>query len=113
MLDRAGFLDHSLGSGGLGTLTTPDITTVIVAFAAAVAGMLAFETRAAAAVAVAISVTTIPSVAYFGVALILGDDNDAFGAFAVLTTNVVTLLAAGTLTLWVQRQARLRMASRD
>jgi uncharacterized hydrophobic protein (TIGR00271 family) len=107
VLDRTGYL-HSLGSGGLGTLTTTDITTVIVAFAAGVAGMLTFETRAAAAVGVAISVTTIPAISYFAVALVDNDATDAWGAFLVLVTNVLVLIAAGTLTVTVQRLLRSR-----
>jgi uncharacterized hydrophobic protein (TIGR00271 family) len=109
VLDHAGVLG-ALGGGGLGTLTTTDITTVIVAFAAGVAGMLAFETRAAAAVGVAISVTTIPAIAYFAVAVVLDDFNDAWGALGVLVTNVFFLIAAGTLTVCIQRFARARRA---
>jgi uncharacterized hydrophobic protein (TIGR00271 family) len=111
ILDRAGFL-HTLGSGGLGTLTTTDITTVIVAFAAGVAGMLAFETRAAAAVGVAISITTIPAIAYFAVAVVADDDKDALGALGVLVTNVLVLIAAGTLTVAIQRMVRARQERR-
>ena len=44
LLDWTGFLDQNLGSGGLGTFTTTDLTMVLVAFAAGAAGMLAFET---------------------------------------------------------------------
>jgi uncharacterized membrane protein len=84
---------------------------VIVAFAAGVAGMLAFETRAAAAVGVAISVTTIPAIAYFAVAVVADDDNDAWGALGVLATNVLVLLTAGTLTVAVQRALRARRAA--
>jgi uncharacterized hydrophobic protein (TIGR00271 family) len=110
LLDWRGFLDHPLGSGGLGTLARTDVTTVLVAFSAGIAGMLAFETRAAAAVGVAISVTTIPALAYFAVAAVLGRTSDAWGAFLVLDTNVLVLLAAGTLTLGVQRAVRARRA---
>jgi uncharacterized hydrophobic protein (TIGR00271 family) len=110
VLDHTGFLG-ALGSGGLGTLTTTDITTVIVAFAAGVAGMLAFETRAAAAVGVAISVTTIPAIAYFAVAIVADDSGDAWGALLVLLTNVAVLLAAGTVTVAVQRAMRARRAA--
>ena len=48
-------------------------STIAVALAAGVAGILAFETRASAAVGVAISVTTIPAVAYLGVAVGIGE----------------------------------------
>ena len=107
VLDHGGFL-HGLGSGGLGTLTTTDITTVIVALAAGVAGMLAFETRAAAAVGVAISVTTIPAIAYMAVAVVADDPNDAWGALGVLATNVCFLVVAGTVTVAIQRAIRAR-----
>jgi uncharacterized hydrophobic protein (TIGR00271 family) len=110
VLDHTGFLG-ALGSGGLGTLTTTDITTVIVALAAGVAGMLAFETRAAAAVGVAISVTTIPAIAYMAVAVVAEDANDAWGALGVLATNVLALIAAGTVTVAVQRALRTHRAA--
>jgi Domain of unknown function (DUF389) len=41
----------------------------LIALAAGVAAILFFETRASAAVGVAISVTTIPASAYLGVAI--------------------------------------------
>jgi hypothetical protein len=47
--------------------------------------MLAFETRAASAIGVAISVTTtIPAAAYLGVALELGELSKSLGALGVL-----------------------------
>jgi hypothetical protein len=46
---------------------------IVAAFAAGVAVMLSLETRARAAVGVAISVTTIPAAAYLGVALGTGN----------------------------------------
>jgi uncharacterized hydrophobic protein (TIGR00271 family) len=58
-----------VGQGGfLQDLSSVNVSTPIVAFAAGVAGMLALETRASSAVGVAISVTTIPASAYLGVA---------------------------------------------
>ena len=53
----------------VGDLSRTDYATVLIALAAGVAAILSFETRASAAVGVAISVTTIPAIAYFGVAL--------------------------------------------
>ena len=64
---------HLSGPGAL-QATGGDASTFIVAFAAGVAGMLAFETRASAAVGVAISVTTIPAAAYLGVSTAIGDE---------------------------------------
>ena len=83
---------------------TLDASTFVVAFAAGVAGMLAFETRASAAVGVAISVTTIPAAAYLGVSSAVGDRAGSSGALEVLLANVAMLLIAGTLTLAIQRR---------
>jgi uncharacterized hydrophobic protein (TIGR00271 family) len=91
-----------LGSGGLRTLGSVDYSTVLVALAAGVAAMLSFETRAAAAVGVAISVTTIPASALLGVSLGLGDGDRAGGAAVVLGVNVALLILSGTLTLLLQ-----------
>jgi uncharacterized hydrophobic protein (TIGR00271 family) len=87
----------------VGGLVEVDYSTVIVAAAAGVAAMLSFETRASAAVGVAISVTTIPASAYLGVALGSGGGHGADNALAMLAVNVALLIATGTLTLAVQR----------
>ncbi len=89
-------------------LSSVNISTPIVAFAAGVAGMLALETRASSAVGVAISVTTIPASAYLGVAAGVGEASQALGALLVLGINVVMLLAGGCATLLLQQ----RLASR-
>jgi len=99
----------TLDDSALSGLTTVNDATVVVALAAGVAGMLALETRASSAVGVAISITTIPAAAYFGVAVVVGEMGKAWGALAVLGVNVTMLLAAGTATLVVQR----RLARRD
>ena len=75
----------------------------MVALVAGVAGILALETRASAAVGVAISVTTIPASAYLGVAAGFGEIDKASGALAVLGINVAMLLAGGSLTLVTQQ----------
>ncbi len=77
--------------------------TIVVALFAGVAGMLAIETRASAGVGVAISVTTIPAAAYFGIALGLGQATEATGALAVLSLNVLFLVIGAAGTLLVQR----------
>lgn len=97
---RAGF---EVGSSFLQGLSTVNISTPIVAFAAGVAGILALETRASSAVGVAISVTTIPASAYLGVAAGVGEVDKAAGALLVLGVNVVMLLAGGASTLLLQR----------
>src|ERR1700733_9278757 len=99
LLPTGGHINSSFLAG----LSTVNISTPIVAFAAGVAGMLALETRASSAVGVAISVTTIPASAYLGVAAGVGQIDKAWGALLVLAINVSMLLLAGCLTLLVQR----------
>jgi len=105
LLSLFGFLPDGfeVEQSSLSTLAKTDYSTVLVALAAGVAGMLAFETKASAAVGVAISVTTIPASAYLGVALGAGGIEHAFGALVVLIINVTLLIVGGTMTLLVQR----------
>lgn len=105
LLKATGFLPDGfdVDQSSLSTLATTDYSTVLIALAAGVAGMLAFETRASQAVGVAISVTTIPASAYLGVAIGGGGIDHAFGALVVLAVNVALLIVGGTLTLLVQR----------
>jgi uncharacterized hydrophobic protein (TIGR00271 family) len=84
--------------------THVNTTTILVALAAGVAGMLAVETRASAAVGVAISVTTIPASAYLGVALGIGQLRTSLSALAVLGANVAMMLLGGSIALAVQRR---------
>jgi uncharacterized hydrophobic protein (TIGR00271 family) len=100
--------DLVLGKGGLKGLATTDYSTVLIALAAGVAAMLSFETRASAAVGVAISVTTIPASAYWGVAVGTGEARSAEGALLVLAVNVCLLIVSGSATLAVQRSLRNR-----
>ncbi len=105
LLSLFGFLPSGfeVEQSSLSTLAKTDYTTVLVALAAGIAGMLSFETRASAAVGVAISVTTIPASAYLGVALGAGGIDHAFGALVVLAINVTLMITSGTATLLVQR----------
>ena len=104
-LDVFGFLPagFDVEQSSLSTLAKTDYSTVLIALAAGVAGMLSFETRASTAVGVAISVTTIPASAYLGVALGAGGIEHAMGALVVLAINVALLIVGGTLTLLAQR----------
>ena len=86
-------------------LTHVDETTVLIAVAAGIAAMLAFETRASAAVGVAISVTTIPASAALGVSFGFGAWSEGLDALAVLGVNVACLLLSGSLTLAAQQWA--------
>jgi len=101
--------DTVLSSSVLGpSLTTLGPGTALVAIAAGVAGMLAYERAGGAAVGVAISVTTIPAAAYVGDAIALGRSAPVGGAFLVLIVNVVLIIATSTATLAFQRRNRVR-----
>jgi uncharacterized hydrophobic protein (TIGR00271 family) len=112
LLDLLDLLPSSfeVGESALRGLTTVNSSTFAVALVAGIAGILALETRAAAAVGVAISVTTIPASAYLGVAAGMGEVDKASGALAVLGINVGMLLVGGSLTL-VAQQALTRRRS--
>jgi uncharacterized hydrophobic protein (TIGR00271 family) len=100
--------DFVVGESALSGLTSVNATTVGVAAAAGVAGMLALETRASAGVGVAISVTTIPAAAYLGVAAGVGELDKVPGALAVLAVNVVMISIGGAGTLLTQRRLSRR-----
>jgi uncharacterized hydrophobic protein (TIGR00271 family) len=97
----SGFNLHE--TGVLGGLVHVNDETLVVAFVAGAAGMLAFETRAGSAIGVAISVTTIPAAAYLGVALGLGELSKSLGALGVLGANVGMMVLGASLALWAQR----------
>jgi uncharacterized hydrophobic protein (TIGR00271 family) len=106
MQDHLGFIPSSYSiqaTGVLTGLTTISNETVVVAFVAGVAGMLALETRASSGVGVAISVTTIPAVGYFGVAVGLRELDKALGALGVLGVNVLMMVVGAVGTLLLQR----------
>jgi uncharacterized hydrophobic protein (TIGR00271 family) len=100
--------DFEVGESALSGLTSVNATTIVVAGAAGVAGMLALETRASAGVGVAISVTTIPAAAYLGVAAGVGEVDKAFGALGVLAVNIVMISLGGAATLVTQRRLARR-----
>jgi uncharacterized hydrophobic protein (TIGR00271 family) len=89
--------------------TQVNTSTILIALAAGVAGMLAVETRASAAVGVAISVTTVPAAAFFGVAAGIGEVEKAPSALAVLGVNVTMMLLGGSCTLVLQRVLERRV----
>jgi len=104
--DHLGFIPTGYdvrATGVLTGLTTISNETVVVAFVAGVAGMLALETRASSGVGVAISVTTIPAVGYFGVAVGLRELDKALGALGVLGVNVLMMVVGAVGTLLLQR----------
>jgi uncharacterized hydrophobic protein (TIGR00271 family) len=111
LLDGLGALPTGFALGEFTAAQTHvNATTVLVAFAAGVAGMLAVETRASSAVGVAISVTTIPAAAYLGVAAGLGQLHSSLSALGVLAANIAMMLAGGSIALAIQRSLSGRRA---
>jgi Domain of unknown function (DUF389) len=66
--------------------------------------MLTVEMHGSAAVGVAISVTTVPAIAFLGVALGTGEFGKAPPALAVLGVNVAMMVLGGALALALQRR---------
>ena len=90
-------------------ISHPDEFSVIVAFLAGIAGVLSLTAaKSGALIGVLISVTTIPSAANIGVAAAYGDGNEWVGAMEQLSLNLASIVAAGTLTLYIQRRLYLR-----
>lgn len=105
-LNLLGLLPHEFDVHQVGLTSQQHVSaeTVLVAFAAGVAGMLAVETRASMGVGVAISVTTIPAAAFLGVAAGIGQFSKSLGAVSVLGVNIAMMLVGGSLALAVQRK---------
>ena len=92
-------------------IAEPNLGSLVIALAAGVAGMIALgQAKSGAIVGVLVSVTTIPAVANVGVALALGNVQEAIGAFAQLLINVSGLVIAGVGSLWVGRRLSRRRA---
>ena len=95
-------------------IAEPNITSLIVALAAGIAGMIALgRSKTGAVVGVLVSVTTIPAAANVGLALVLGNLDEAIGAAAQLVINVLGLIAAGVGSLWVGRRLSRARAIED
>ena len=92
--------DHALAK----SISSPDAFAFIVALCAGAAGMLSLSTaKSGALIGVLISVTTIPAAANIGIAIAYADWDTAAGSAGQLAVNLVAILLAGTLTLYIQR----------
>jgi uncharacterized hydrophobic protein (TIGR00271 family) len=112
VLDLFNLLPDGFGLGEIPAgQTHVGSSTILVALAAGVAGMLAIETRASSAVGVAISVTTVPAVAYLGVAAGTGVLAHSLSALAVLAANVAMMLLGGSGVLAFQRRLSQRRSA--
>jgi uncharacterized hydrophobic protein (TIGR00271 family) len=97
------FTEHDHGLAVL--ISEPDELSAIVAAAAGTAGVLSLTTsKSGALIGVLISVTTIPAAANIGLSVAYADWSAWRGSMAQLALNVVSILAAGVLTLFVQRK---------
>jgi uncharacterized hydrophobic protein (TIGR00271 family) len=105
--DASGLIPGGFDTGDHGLtaiISSPDAFAFIVAACAGAAGMLSLSTaKSGALIGVLISVTTIPAAANIGIAAALGDWDTFAGSAAQLAVNLVAILLAGTLTLYVQR----------
>jgi uncharacterized hydrophobic protein (TIGR00271 family) len=87
-------------------ISQPDWFSFIVAFLAAIAGMISLtSSKSGALIGVLISVTTVPAAGNIAVALALGNPGLAGGSAEQLLINLTGIIASGTLTLLVQRWA--------
>jgi uncharacterized hydrophobic protein (TIGR00271 family) len=90
-------------------ISQPEELSFVVAFIAGVAGVLSLTSaKSGALIGVLISVTTIPAAANVGVAASYGDWGEAGGALGQLALNLVGIVLAGSLTLYVQRRLYMR-----
>jgi len=90
-------------------VSNPDFFSFFVAYVAGTAGILSLTSaKSGALIGVLISVTTIPAAANIGVAAAYGDWSQCGGAAGQLGINLVTIVAAGVATLYLQRRYYLR-----
>jgi uncharacterized hydrophobic protein (TIGR00271 family) len=86
-------------------ISHPDAFSFIVAFLAAIAGMLSLtSSKSGALIGVLISVTTVPAAGNAAVAIAFGELGAAGGSALQLALNLAGIIVAGTLTLLVQRR---------
>ena len=86
-------------------ISNPDFFSFFVAFVAGIAGVLSLTSaKSGALIGVLISVTTIPAAANIGVAAALGEWGEAGGAALQLGLNLVAIVLAGVVTLFLQRR---------
>jgi len=90
-------------------ISNPDIFSVYVALIAGVVGMLSLTTaKSSALVGVLISVATVPAASNIGVAAAYADWSTTWGATVQLGLNLTSIMAAGLVTLLLQRRIYMR-----
>jgi uncharacterized hydrophobic protein (TIGR00271 family) len=100
---------HSLSN----IIAQPDFFTFFVAACAGAAGVLSLSTaKSGALIGVLISVTTIPAAANVGLSAAYQDWTSWRGSLAQLLINLSSIIASGTVVLYVQRLLYLRRKER-
>jgi uncharacterized hydrophobic protein (TIGR00271 family) len=93
--------DHQL----TGFISHPDFFSFFVAFVAGIAGVISLTSaKSGALVGVLVSVTTIPAASNIAVAATYGDWDEARGAITQLGINLISIVLAGVITLFIQRR---------
>ncbi|MEQ7005118.1 DUF389 domain-containing protein [Actinopolymorpha sp. B17G11] len=93
-----------------GFIWTPDRWSFVVAFIAGTAGILSLTSaKSGALVGVFISVTTVPAVGNFALALAFADGAEMAGSASQLAINMSAIVLAGVLTLLVQKHGGRRV----
>lgn len=78
--------------------------SLIVALLAGAAGMLSMmSAKSTALVGVFISVTTVPAAGYVAVGAVLGEWDRSLASLAQLAVNLIGIVAAAALVLWLRR----------
>jgi len=104
---------HRAGNAIAEAVAAPNGFSVVVALCAGAAGMLSVTLgKSAALVGVAISITTIPAAADIGVSVAYADWASFRGSALQLALNIISLLAAATAMLAIQRTVYLRRRRR-
>ncbi len=94
-------------------IAEPDFFSFFVAACAGAAGVLSLSTaKSGALIGVLISVTTIPAAANIGVAAAYQDWSSWRGSMAQLAINLGSIVAAGSLVLYLQRLLYVRRKAR-
>lgn len=95
-------------------ISHPDLFSAIVAVLAGVAGTVSLvEAKSNALVGVFISVTTVPAAANVGVALAMGQPDEARGALVQLLLNVTCIVLVAAVTMTIARSAWHRVRDRQ
>ena len=97
------FFPVSLAQEAIAARTHVAAGDIILALASGCAGVLAFTTGAPSAlIGVMVAVALLPPFAVFGLLLAAGEFRAASGALMLVSTNVICVNLAGTLTFLVQ-----------